>query len=165
MNDRIVDIRFRGEGLSRRLSNLFPYPFIYDGIGYASMEAFFGTIRTPDEQKKKNMLDKSGFLVWGLGHQSDWKVRQVVYYKGREIDRHSVEYDELINGAFDALFGNYDFRNALRESAGCKLMHSIGKSDKRKTLLTKREFVSQLYRLRNRLNERRFYDLNALFVN
>lgn len=44
----IIDIHFRGENLEKSLSNLYPYQFDFDGITYASMEAFFGSLRTPD---------------------------------------------------------------------------------------------------------------------
>ena len=49
----ILDIRFDGDNLSRRLSNLYPYSFQLDVITYASMEAFFGALRTPDFNNKK----------------------------------------------------------------------------------------------------------------
>jgi hypothetical protein len=162
----IINIRFKGENLEKRLSNLYPYSFEFEfeGIIYSSMEAFFGTLRTPSLFDKQKLYNTSGMESWYLGHKFTWYEKQEVYYKDKVISRHSVEYDELITAAFDALFTNEDFKEALRESGDCKLTHTIGKTAKDKTLLTRKEFTGHLNRLRNKLYERKFYDLSQLFV-
>lgn len=155
-----LDIRFKGENLAKRLSNLYPYEFTFEGITYASMEAFFGTLRTSSWIEKQKLYSTSGIESWIMGHKHmTWYSSQTANYNGWTINRSSVEYDDLITAAFDALFQNEDFRQALRESGDCKLTHSIGKSAKEKTLLTRKEFIGQLNRLRNKLNERKFYNL------
>ncbi len=99
-----------------------------------------------------------------MGHKFSWFEKQEVYYNGKVISRHSQEYDDLITAAFDALFSNEDYKQALRESGDCKLAHTVGKTAKDKTLLTRKEFIGHLNRLRKRLNERRFYNLFDLLV-
>ena len=99
-----IDIHFKGENLEKRLSNLYPYQFEFDGITYASMEAFFGSLRTPDFIEKQKLYSTFGIDSW---------------YKDKTINRHSTEYDELITAIFDALFTNEEFKQALRESGNC----------------------------------------------
>lgn len=164
--NKTIDIRFTGEpGLGRRLSNLYPYEFDFDGTHYASIEAFFGTLRTSSLTAKQKLYTTFGMNSWYMGHEHmTWYSTQTVDYKGKTIDRHSVEYDDLITTAFDALFTNEDFKEALRESGDCKLTHTIGKTAKGKTLLTRKEFIGHLNRLRVKLNERKFYNLFELFI-
>ena len=116
-------------------------------------------MRTPDFNNKKNIIDKTGHLAWTLGHKYNWIDRQEVDYNGTTIERHSIEYDELITRVFDAIFENPDYKKALQESVGFRMIHSIGKTSKYKTLLTRREFIGQLERLRLRLFHSRFHNL------
>ena len=159
-----IDIHFKGENLEKRLSNLYPYQFEFDGITYASMEAFFGSLRTPDFIEKQKLYSTFGIDSWYKGHKFSWYEKQEVYYKEKTISRHTIEYDNLITAAFDALFTNEEFREALKESSDCKLTHSVGKTAKDKTLLTRKEFIGHLYRLRGKLNEKKFYNLLELLI-
>lgn len=158
-----IDIHFKGENLEKRLSNLYPYQFEFDGITYASMEAFFGSLRTPDFIEKQKLYSTFGIDSWYKGHKFSWYEKQEVYYKDKTINRDSREYENLITAAFDALFTNEEFKQALRESGNCKLTHTVGKTAKDKTLLTRKEFIGHLNRLRTKLNERKFFDLGTLF--
>ena len=160
-----INIRFRGINLEKRLSNLYPYQFEFDGITYASMEAFFGSLRTPDFIEKQKLYSTYGMDSWYKGHRFSWYEKQEVYYKDKTINRDSREYENLITAAFDALFTNEEFKQALRESGNCKLTHTIGKTAKGKTLLTRKEFIGHLNRLRTKLNERKFFDLGVLLIN
>ncbi len=159
----IIDILFKGDNLERRLSNLYPYQFEYDGITYASMEAFFGTLRTQDYHEKQKLYSTFGMDSWYKGHRFSWYEKQEVYYKDKVINRHSLEYNNLITAVFDALFTNEEFKQALKEAGDLKLTHSIGKTAKDKTRLTRKEFIGHLNRLRSKLNERKFYDLGVLY--
>ena len=159
-----IDIRFNGENLEKKLSNLYPYQFEFDGIIYASMEAFFGSLRTTDFDEKQKLYLTYGMDSWYKGHRFNWYEKQEVYYKDKAINRHSPEYENLITDAFDALFTNEDFKQALKESGVLKLTHSIGKTAKDKTLLTRKEFVGHLNRLRTKLSERKFFDLGLLLL-
>ena len=160
-----IDIHFRGINLEKRLSNLYPYQFDFDGITYASMEAFFGSLRTPDFIEKQKLYSTFGIDSWYKGHKFSWYEKQEVYYKDKTINRDSREYENLITAAFDALFTNEEFKQALRESGNCKLTHTVGKTAKDKTLLTRKEFIGHLNRLRTKLNERKFFDLGVLLIN
>nr|MDE7380037.1 hypothetical protein [Clostridia bacterium] len=53
--------------------------------------------------------------------------------------------------AYEQLFCNADFRQALEDAGDCPLAHTMGKHDKKKTILTEKEFIDNLNRLRNKL--------------
>jgi hypothetical protein len=57
---------------------------------------------------------------------------------------------------------NEEFRKSLEESLPYKLEHSKGKSNKNETLLTKKEYLFQMNRLRKKLNEKTFFNLMDL---
>lgn len=159
-----IDIHYRGENLEKRLSNLYPYSFTFNEITFASMEAFIGSLRTQTMTEKQKIYSTHGMNSWYMGHKFSWYEKQEVYYKDKVISRHSQEYEDLITAAFNALFTNDDFKQALRESGDCTLTHTIGKTAKDKTLLTRKEFIGHLNRLRNKLYERKFYNLFDLIA-
>ena len=66
-------------------------------------------------------------------------------------DRSSQEYQDLLDRAFDALSENKSFQKALIASGKSVLTHEIGKSKESETVLTKREFISRLNKIRERL--------------
>ena len=136
-----IDIKFKGENLEKRLSNLYPYSFTFDGLTYASMESFIGSLRTSSMIEKQKLYSTHGMESWYMGHKFSWYEKQEVYYKDKVISRHSQEYDDLITSAFDALFANEDFKQALMETGDGKLTHTVGKTAKDKTLLTRKEFI------------------------
>ena len=105
------------------------------------MEAFLVSLRTPDFIEKQKLYSTYGMDSWYKGHRFSWYEKQEVYYKDKTINRHSTEYDDLITAIFDALFTNEELKQALPESENCKLTHTIGKTAKDKTLLTRKEFI------------------------
>jgi len=160
----ILDIKFRTDGLEKKLSNLYPYQFEIDGISVASYEGFVQSLRTPDIQIKENIWKLSGFEAWKAGQYLNWVDKQKLYWISTPIDRQSEEYDNLITRSYDCLFEkNEYFRNSLKESIPYKLEHSIGKSGKTNTLITKSEFLIQLNRLRSKFTERTYFNLLDLF--
>lgn len=85
------------------------------------------------------------------GKPKKWFITQKLYWQGKEIDRHSQEYQDLLDRAYDALSQNDGFCRALLASGNAVFTHEIGKSDESKTVLTKREFISRLNKIRDRL--------------
>jgi len=152
----MIDINFNGNGLEKRLSNLYPYEFEIDGIMVKSMEGFLQSLKTNDIYHKQKLWNLSGGLAWKYGQQFDWKEKQTLYWQGKEINRKSEEYKKLIEYSYDCLFKNEQFVLNLKESIGYNLNHTIGNTDPHKTILTKNEFLYNLNRLRIKL---RFYNL------
>jgi len=65
------------------------------------------------------------------------------------IKRDSIEYQNLLDRAYTELYKNTKFKNALEASGDATLTHSIGKTDKKQTVLTIKEFCSRLTMLRD----------------
>lgn len=150
--------------LEKRLSNLFPYKFEMDNCIFESWEGFIQSIKTPILDKKMDLWQLHGYWAWKNGQKIPWWEKQEVYWIDKPIDRHSKEYTKLVTKSYDYLFEqNEDFRKALEESLPYKLDHSKGKIDKNKTLLTKKEYLDQLERLRNKLKPNKFFNLMNLF--
>lgn len=134
------------------LSNFTAHPFEFDGVHCNSMEGFLQSIKYKDPLMQVNICALVGMKAKYAGKKKNWWRTQKLYWKGIEIDRHSTEYDDLIRRAYDAMFENESFRSALKAAGDAVFTHSMGKNDPSKTVLTGREFVRQLNRLRNKLN-------------
>lgn len=145
-----IDIGYKSKGLAKSLSNLCPYPFIFDGIYCESMESFIQSLKIQDINVQKDMCCKTSVFCYGLREMhDDWRISQTVYWKGRKIDRHSDEYICLLRRAYKRLYEQSPtFRYALEKSKGYTLIHSIGCIDDTQTLLTPDEFVKLLNELR-----------------
>jgi len=155
----MLDIRFKNGGLSSKLSNLYPYRFEIDGFIMESYEGFIQSLRTNNIIEKQKLWKMYGYPAWKYAQQFDWTIEQKLYWNDKEYDRHSNEYTELIKYSYDCLFENIDFKNSLKESIGDNLDHSIGSTNPYKTILTKKEFLDNLNRLRDKLNPPKFYNL------
>jgi len=86
------------------------------------------------------------------GSNKNWKKKQILYWRGKEIKRKSKEYQDLLDRAYLAMFNQSEgFKKALKASIGMTLEHSIGKSKESDTVLTKSEFCKRLVYLRSLL--------------
>ena len=80
-----------------------------------------------------------------------WELTHTAFWQGKCYDRLSPEFRELIFRAYSAMYEkNASFREALAASRGKRLCHSIGEPNPKKTILTEREFLCMLYRLRRK---------------
>lgn len=133
------------------LSNFAPHPFVLDGVECASMEGFLQSLKfvTPDMQAYVCTL--VGKAAKFKGKKKNWWRDQTLYWKGVPIHRASEAYENLITNAYNAILLNDGFRRALTATGKATLTHSMGKNKINETVLTEREFVGQLTRLRNLL--------------
>ena len=161
-----INIRYTSEestdnlNLERRLSNLYPYKFNIDGIEVSSMEGFLQSLKTNDDELKETLWTMHGYMAWKYGQNIDWWSTQTLYWMGRSIRRQSDDYIRLITRAYDCLFSNEDFKDAIIKSLPYKIDHSIGKTNRTRTLLTKSEYLGQLERLRDIVRpKRKFFGL------
>lgn len=155
----MINIRFKDGGLSGRLSNLYPHKFKIDGFQMESYEGFIQSLRTNNPKEQQKLWNMSGYVAWKYAQQFDWTIKQKLYWKGMEYDRHSIEYTNLIRHSYDCLFTNEDFKNALKDSIGKELDHTIGDTNPYKTILTRKEFLDNLNRLRDSIKPPKFYNL------
>jgi len=138
---------------SNSLSNFSPHPFIYDGVKCNSMEGFLQSLKFKNPDMQIEVCKMVGRQAKFKGKPKKWWRTQTLWWKGKEIDRHSDQYQVLLDGAYLALSKNKKFANALRASGNSALTHSLGNSNPNRTILTVREFCGRLERLREKLKE------------
>lgn len=155
----VINIKFSGNDLEKKLSNMYQYDFSLDGIKFSSFEGFLQSLKTPIPSEKRKIWKMYGFHAWKYGQQFDWTIDQKLYWKEQVIMRDSVEYTKLIERAYDRLLKNVEYKHNLLESLGSTLDHTVGKSDKTKSLLTKTEYIYNLNRLRDKIKPNRFHSL------
>lgn len=138
---------------SNSLSNFAPHPFVFEGIECNSMEGLLQSFKFDKLhiQVEVCKLVGLGAKFRGKKRNKAWKQSQTLYWYGVAYKRDSDEYQELLTRAYDALFTNEGFRAALKASGKAVLTHSIGHNKESETVLTEREFIKQLNRLRDKI--------------
>ena len=135
------------------LSNFAPHPFVVDGVSCASAEGFLQSLKFKNVEMQQEVCKLVGRAAKFRGKKKNWQREQKLYWKGQEIDRHSPEYQVLLDRAYNALAKNEGFKKALIASRGAVLGHSMGKRDPKQTVLTVAEFVRRLHRIRKSLQK------------
>lgn len=131
------------------LSNLHPNAFTFDGMPCASMEGLLQSFKFQDTARQALLCGMSGLDAKYGGRAGDgWKASQMLWWRNVPYDRHSSEYQRLLNQAYGALGENPDFQKALLTTGDEDLEHPIGSQDPSKTILTQQEFVARLTSLR-----------------
>lgn len=133
------------------LSNFAPHPFTFDGVECASMEGFLQSLKYSNPDMQAHVCTLVGKAAKFKGKKKKWYRDQTLYWKGTPIHRESEAYQILIENAYNALFLNDGFRRALAATGKSTLTHSMGKNKMNETVLTEREFVRNLTRLRDLL--------------
>lgn len=146
----MIDIYSKAEYPSCELSNFAEHHFIYDSVRCNSIEGFLQSLKYKSIKKQAEVCLKIGSDAKEAGAKKRlWKVTKRVYWKGKCIGLFSDELQELIDGAYLACFEQCEkFRNALAATENEKLIHRIGKTDSRKTILTEYNFIRRLNILR-----------------
>jgi len=115
------------------------------------MEGLLQSFKFSSIDMQKEVCKLVGKMAKFKGKQKKWWINQTLYWNGKEYKRDSKEYQELLDRAFNALSKNDSFRKALLASGDSVLTHEIGKSKESETVLTKREFISRLNKIREKL--------------
>lgn len=149
----MIDIMGKSQGPAGALSNFRLYLFTFDGVECAGAEGPLQSFKFQDLEVQREICMLSGPKAKARGQERNciWKNAQKLWWLGKEYDRHGPEYQELLDRLFDALLENEDFRAALLSSGNEILVHSIGSSDPRDTVLTEQEFCDRLMIRRRRL--------------
>jgi predicted NAD-dependent protein-ADP-ribosyltransferase YbiA (DUF1768 family) len=136
------------------LSNFTPHPFVLDGIEIASMEGFLQSLKFSNPDMQRHVCTLVGRAAKFKGKRKNWRTSGKLYWQGKEIDRFSQEYQDLLDRAFETMFTTNDSaRKALLASGDAVLEHSIGKASPKDTVLTRSEFCSRLTRIRDQLRD------------
>ena len=138
---------------SSALSNFAPHKFVIDGVECNSMEGFLQSLKFQNKEMQKEVCKLVGVQAKYKGKKKKWWRTQTLFWNGVEYKRDSQEYQNLLDRAFFELSKNESFRRALLATGNSTLTHSIGKNKITHTVLTEREFVSRLNRIRDCLRE------------
>ena len=150
-----MDIGSKAGYPASALSNFSPHPFVFDGVECNSMEGLLQAFKFDKPHIQVEVCKLVGIYAKRRGQKRNkaWKRVQKLWWSSAEYYRHSDEYQQLLDQAFDALAENDSFRRALLATNQSSLTHSIGKSKRKDTVLTVREFCSRLENIRTRLQE------------
>lgn len=131
--------------LSRILSNLYPYDFEFRGFALKSLEGFFQGVKFKNPETQKYVFAYNGFNAYCLKAASDyrWQDEGNVYWQGILIKRDSAEYADIVDELYVSAAQNPLFRQALK-NADRPLIHTIGKTDKTETVLTRAEYEFEI---------------------
>lgn len=145
---RALDIWSTGEYPADVLSNLCSNRFRLDGVECQSMEGFLQSLKYEDPVRQRQICSMKGRNAKRQS-TTTWQTDQIVWWKGRAIDRQGTEYQDLLRRVYQAMFDQNDrFRAALMASRGRRLYHSQGNTDPFKTILTEQEFCTILTEIR-----------------
>ena len=133
------------------LSNFAPHPFVFRGVKCNSMEGLLQSFKFSSPEMQKYVCTLVGKAAKFKGKKKKWYLTQTLYWNGKTIPRDSQEYQDMLDEAYEALFQNEGFRNALKATGNATLTHSIGKNNQNETVLTINEFCKRLHKLRDKL--------------
>lgn len=150
----MIDIGVTPGWPSNELTNFAPHGFWFDEVWCASMEGLLQAFKYEDVEKQKQVCLLVGKAAKFKGKKRNkvWKRLQKLWWQGKEFDRHSNEFQQLLDRAFAAMAEQcHNFRLALLATGQAVLEHSIGSSDPNNTVLTEVEFCSRLTVMRTRI--------------
>ena len=150
MEERVIDIYSKGDYPANVLSNFYPNEFIINGVRCGGMEGFLQSLKFRQRGRQEAVAALSGKEAKARGGRKFlWKLTGNVYWQGKRIKRRSEEFLALVTRAYKEMARQSEtFREALAASGDATLTHSIGKHDKRRTVLTEEEFIYCLESLR-----------------
>ena len=148
----VVDIYSKGLWDDVYLSNFCETDFVFDDVQIKSLEGFLQSLKTSDEEKQKSICLLVGKDAKTIGNFLIDFDGTHLHWKGKTIDRFSEEYHTLLRRVYLARFEHdANFRQALEYTKNRKLIHTVGKSDPKETILTDGEFIDLLYELQEML--------------
>lgn len=139
------------------LSNFAPHPFVFRGVQCNSMEGLVQGVKFKSEEMQAHICSLVGRAAKRAGSKKNWQETQTLWWQGTAIKRESQEYQDLLDEAFSAMFDqNEKAKKALLATGGAVLKHSIGRRNKKETVLTISEFCSRLTNIRARIRAEQF---------
>ena len=118
------------------------------------MEGLLQSLKQKDINKQRQICSMKGRNA-KKQISAGWQTDQIVWWKGKAIDRQSREFTALVREAYNAMFEQSErFRTALMATRGMILFHTKGESNPYKTILTEQEFCSILTELRENYDHR-----------
>lgn len=153
--EKWINVGYKHKGsYAKVLSNLFPYEFEFRRKKLSSIESFFQGIKFKDVEMQNLIFKYSGLDSNNVKVCSgyDWKETGIIYWQGKEIDRYSKEYEELVDEVYISAIQNPLYRNLLK-TCNRDIIHTMGGKEKTDTVFTRYEFEKQLNCLKEFLNK------------
>lgn len=144
--EKWINVGYQIKGsLSKLLSNLYPYEFVFRGFHFKSIEAFFQSIKFNNPVIQQMVFIYSGTDAYHIQKASsyNWKETGYIYWQGQAIKRDSEEYDLLVDEVYISALQNPLYRQAVKNTTK-PIIHSIGKLLKSETVFTRYEFERQI---------------------
>lgn len=171
---KALDIWSKSPYPANVLSNLCSNGFRFEGVLCGSMEGFLQSLKYQNIDKQRQICSMKGKNAKNMT-STHWQTDQTVWWKGIAINRQSLDFQDLIRRAYQAMFEqNERFRIALMSTRGMKLYHSQGEQNSFKTILTESEFCSTLTEIRESYDvrhndtqqrkKRLFFDMDGVLV-
>jgi predicted NAD-dependent protein-ADP-ribosyltransferase YbiA (DUF1768 family) len=145
-----MDILSTGTYPLNKLSNFAAHRFEVDGVLCASMEGFLQSLPYKDQEEQRLVCRLTGWTAKKRSNR-DWQKTGMLYWKGKALRRDGVDYQILLDRAYEALAKVEDFRKALLATGDENLTHEIGHTVYTETILTTKEFCSRLMSIRDRI--------------
>lgn len=146
---KAIDIWSKSPYPANVLSNLHSSGFRFDGVVCGSMEGFLQSLKYKETDKQCRICGMKGKKAKKMS-VNGWQTDQIVWWKGKAIDRQSEAFLKLVSKAYKAMFEqNESFRTALMSTRGMVLYHSRGERNPFKTILTPSEFCGILTDIRD----------------
>lgn len=130
------------------LSNLCGNDFCFDGVQCGCMESFLQSLKYQDEKLQKSIcLEKARWVK--EYDTTDWQNEQILWWRGKPIQRCSWQYQRLIYSAYTEMYlWCARFRDALMQTEGKELLFESGKNNPHEWVLTDKEFVRFLTKVK-----------------
>jgi len=149
--DGFINICYNKSGLSKMLSNLFPYEFSLRGEKASSIEGVLQGIKSREAKLQRlvfkyhgmDALNTRAFFLF-----DDWRNTQTLHWQEVPVARNSKEYQDFLDELYIAASGNPLFERAIKAVGSKSLLHTLGGTDASNTVLTRNEFESRLNSLK-----------------
>lgn len=154
--EKWINVGYKHKGpYAKVLSNLFPYEFIFRDKNLKSIESFFQGIKFKDIDMQNLVFNYSGLdsNYVKICNGYDWKDSGILFWQGKEINRFSKEYDDLVDELYISAIQNPLYRNILK-TTNRDIIHTMGVETKEETVFTRYEFELQLNCLKDFLKEK-----------
>ncbi|MBQ7880700.1 MAG: hypothetical protein IJ358_02530 [Clostridia bacterium] len=142
---------------SKVLSNLYPMEFKFRGKKVKSIEGVLQGIKYKDKRTQNLILKYSGIDAYhtrACNEMDFWGKTGVLYWQGKPMDRHSEVYQNFIDELYISATKNPLYVRALMATGDKYILHHIGRSDPKETVLTRFEYESRINTLREYLKQK-----------